>query len=314
MEKESVIERFFKKLEFREVSDNTVTTYRWHINKLAKYLSAEFGVDISTEDGMRGVTGGMLEAFQIEVKEQKVAPATQQLSCAVARTFFSWAHKAGIIDRNPGNALVNIKVPHEEQSHLSWTQVEHLMANYHSLNQVRDTAIMGIGFTMGIRVSGIVGLNIGDIHPSTQTLTYRNKGGATVTAYIPEPVLKLIMQYMTQYRGVAEADEPLFVATGSATPKRLSVDAVELIYKNASKVVGVHITPHSARRSCLSRINELRGIDMAQAIAQHSTTRMTERYLYESPEAMAELYEGMKLFNGVSETAVDDVLASRERH
>lgn len=304
----SMFTRFFNKLAFKEASDQTVTTYRFHLNKLRLFLTAQFGVDPDSETGIRDVTGGMLEEFQITLKEQGAKPATQQLSCAVARAYFNWAFKAGLVDKNPADALTNVKVVREEQSHLSWPQVEQLMGTYHSRNQLRDVTLMAIGFTMGIRVGGILGLNIGDIHEDG-TLTYRNKGGARVTAFIPEPVMNLIDEYIRKERAYADPDEPLFV---SATGARLSVDTVEVIYKKAGNMLGIHITPHSARRTCLSRINELQGREMAQVVAHHSDARTTSRYLYESREAMADLYRGMSLFRGTSDSAIADVLADAE--
>ena len=305
----SVLDRFFKKLAFKEASDATVTTYRRQLHKLRLFIDAEFGLDIDRPDHITQVTGGMLEDFQAALKEQGASPATQQLVCAVVRAYFTWACKAGILEKNPADALVNIKVVHEEQSHLSWPQVEQLMATYRSRNQLRDLTIMAIGFTMAIRVGGIVGLNIGDIHEDTSSLSYRNKGGAKVTAYIPEPVMNMLREYIEEQRFYAADEDPLFV---SEQGKRMSVDAVELMYKKAGEQMGVHITPHSARRSCLSRINELQGIEMARSIAHHSDSRMTERYIYSSPEAMSKLYKGMELFHGKDGTSITDVLADAQ--
>ena len=58
--------------------------------------------------------------------------------------------------------------------------------------------------------------------------------------------------------------------------------------------------------------NELQGIEMARSIAHHSDPRMTERYIYSSPEAMSKLYKGMELFHGKDGTSIADVLADAQ--
>lgn len=287
-----LLTRYIDKLKFKGCSECTVHTYTVNLDQFRTYIKDNFMLDAMELDDIKQVAGYMVEQWQLDLRNRKLSPSSEQLKVAVVRAYFTWLTKAQFIDRNPADILVNVKVTQEEHPHLSWSEVERVMELYHSRNTLRDYCIMSIAFTMGIRVSGIADLNIGDINGNT--MTYTNKGGARKTAFIPDPVVDVLCQYIAARRAKADESEPLFV---SERNDRIDTATIRNIFKKASDLIGTKITPHGARRTCLSRINELQGLEMAQSIAAHTSDRVTKRYLYESAEHMRELYKDMPLFN-----------------
>ena len=66
----------------------------------------------------------------------------------------------------------------------------------------------------------------------------------------------------------------------------------------AGKFIGVpELTAHAMRRSCLTRVSELQGMELAQSLANHSSSYTTERYVYQSQNNMEKLYEEMNILN-----------------
>lgn len=289
----SVFEMYLMKVRFKGCTKCTETTYRAQLDKFNKYMKEVHGIDVDTIEGVQSVTGLMLESWQMHVRETGVKPATEQVCVASVRAFFAWAVKAMIIERDPSVVLISLKIKHEEQPHLPWADVEKIMESYHSRNEIRDLCIMSVGFTMGLRSISMRELNIGDVFEDH--ITYRNKGGAIKTAYVPKPVMELVTEYITKYRKGAAAEDPLFISERGG---RIQKAAVANIFHKAGELIGVHLTPHASRRACLSRVSELGGIELAQSIAQHSSSKVTERYIYDSPEHMNKLYENMPLFGG----------------
>lgn len=291
--KKSLIEAYINKLVHAERSVNTIKMYESRLRKLDSWLIEKHSLSIDNQDNLRDVTGLMLEDWQMELQDNGMTPATLHTYVAPVRAFFDWAHNATIIDRNPALAMMLVKVQRKEQVHLEWSQVERLMQAYRSRNEIRDMCIMGIGFTMGLRNSAICGLNIGDLNGNT--LSYTNKGGARLTAYIPDFVLKMLNTYISESRKDAKPDEPLFI---NRLKRRITRADILNMMRRAGEFIGVpNLTAHAMRRSCLTRVQELNSIDMAQSIAAHQSSHTTERYVYQSEDNMRKLYEGMNILN-----------------
>lgn len=284
----SVVEKYIAHMKFAKKAIGTVDNYRRAINTFNKWLMENHNISCDDTEDIKKVNGAMLEEYQISIRESGCEPGTENGKIVPLNMFFGWAEKVGLIDRNPGTALVHVKVVPKEQPHLEWKQVEQLMQTYRSNEQSRDMCILAIGFTMGLRASGIAGLMMGDYHDGQ--LTYTNKGGARKTAYVPEFVCPLIDKYIAEKRNRAGEDSPLFV-THSGKP--MTRQYIYEMCRRAGDQIGVHMTAHAMRRSALTRASEIQGLEMAQAIAAHSSSRTTQRYIYQSAENMNTLYSQM---------------------
>ena len=292
-----LIDSYINKLRHAGRSENTITAYYGKLRKLNAWLVDNHGLSLDNAEDLKQVTGLMLEEWQMELQDGGMTPATLHAYIAPARAFFAWAYNGTVIDRNPALAMIIPKVQREEQVHLEWSQVERLMQAYRSRNETRDMCIMGIGFTMGLRNGAICGLNIGDINGNT--LTYTNKGGSRITAYIPDFLLSMIDSYIKTERETAAQEDPLFITTHGTRITRF--DILRLMRK-AGEYIGVpNLTAHAMRRSCLTRVQELNSIDMAQAMAAHQSSSTTQRYVYQSEDNMRKLYEGMNILDFDSE-------------
>lgn len=289
----SLIERFTAKLQFAGRSRNTIKTYSLRLEKLDAWLRENHSVSIAAEESIASVRGAMLEEWQFFLRESGTGSAAEHSYVAAAKSFFGWAMDAGFVTQDPSKALTSVKVVSGEQVHLEWAQVERLFQAYRSRNEILDLCILGIGFTMGLRNSAICGLNIGDY--TGNKLSYINKGGRRTSAYVPDFIGELLNRYISENRKGAGADEPLFV---NNRKNRLATrDLLRMCHK-AGKFIGVpELTAHAMRRSCLTRVSELQGIELAQSLANHSSRYTTERYVYQSKDNMQRLYEDMNLLD-----------------
>ena len=252
----SLVKRFLDKLQFAGKSNNTIITYELRLKKLDEWLIENHGTSINTESGIANVKGAMLEDWQYFLRNSGKGSSAEHSYVAAAKSFFKWAVDAGYVTADPSRALTSVKVVSKEQVHLEWNQVEHLFQAYRSRNEILDLCILGIGFTMGLRNSAICGLNIEDF--SGNKLTYTNKGGRRVTAYVPEFIADMIKRYIAEYRSGAAGDEPLFL---NRRKNRFGRHDILNLCRRAGKFIGVpELTPHAMRRSCLTRVSELQGI------------------------------------------------------
>jgi integrase len=133
-----------------------------------------------------------------------------------------------------------------------------------------------------------------DIDREQRKLTFVNKGGATHTAFLAPEILNAIDRYIKEDRAEAKPEDPLFL---SERGNRISVDAIEHLCKKCGKMIGKNGTPHAMRRTCLTRVKEIEGMEMAQMFGAHSDAKMTKRYIYDTVEEMDKVYGRMGLFS-----------------
>lgn len=287
-------ERYVDSLRFAKKSEATIKQYTIMLDKFNNFLKTRHNLTLDTRDDVVKIDGLMCEDYQKTLRDLNLSPANEMAHIAAVRAYFAWLEKMLIIDvgKNPAGAFATIKIPHKEQPHFSWSEAEQMFKLFTSRNKDRDIAILSVALILGIRVSGIVGLKMKDVDFENKTVTFVNKGGAIKTIYAPDVVLNNIKTYIDHERKNAKPDDPLFV---SERGNQISTDAVRNMCRNAGKVIGKKATPHAMRRTCLSRIDELNGREMAQIAAGHASANTTSVYIYPSAERMEKMYEGMDL-------------------
>ena len=129
-------------------------------------------------------------------------------------------------------------------SQLSGVQLYH-----YNKQKYRDLAIITLLLGTGVRVSELVGLNIGDVDFKNNGIRILRKGGNEMIVYFGQEVEKALTDYLELSRNgitpVAGHEEALFL---SGQRKRISVDAVEKMVKKYASAVSVKtITPHKLR-------------------------------------------------------------------
>lgn len=296
MSTDSLREKYFERLRFAKRSELTIVQYNRKLSQFNQYLVEHYGLTLDTEEDVRQINGMMISEYQQSLRASGVSDASEASHVAALRCYFNWLARMVIIppERNPVGALVNIRVPQKEQAHFSWSEAQKMVQNYASRNYTRDMSILGIALQLGLRVSSIIKLNIGDLDVAEKKLSFINKGGARRSIYVPDALMATLMRHISENRLDASPEEPFFV---SERGERLSEDMVRRICKKAGGTIGKKATPHALRRTCLTRVKEVQGMALAREIAQHSNDAVTARYIYSTPEEMEAVYNRMSLFS-----------------
>ena len=121
---------------------------------------------------------------------------------------------------------------------------------YNEHTKLRDLAILTLFLGTGIRVSELVGLNVGDIDFSINGFLITRKGGNQAILYFPDEVADVLRRYLAA-RKSAEArsgdEEALFL---SLQNRRISVRAVQMMVKKYAQLAAPlkkHLSPHKLR-------------------------------------------------------------------
>jgi integrase/recombinase XerD len=151
------------------------------------------------------------------------------------------------------------------------------------LNQVlsgctkpRDKALLLFMADSGLRRAEVTALNWGDIDiMSGLVKVKRGKGGKARSAVIGATTRRVLLAYRRTL-GNPPSDSPVFLSRSGG---RFTGTGVLLIFRRLSQKTGIHITPHSLRRTFV--ILSLRaGMDVLhlQAMLGHASLDMVQHY------------------------------------
>lgn len=146
---------------------------------------------------------------------------------------------------------------------------------YLKLRCERNYVIWVLGLNSGLRVSDIVGLNVGDVVDKTHISIVEKKTGKKKSFFMNDK-LKGVLSEFTKNR---PADEPLFVGKQG---KRLNRSEVYRFIKHACEEVGIksHVSTHTMRKSFgYHHYQQFKDAVMLQKIFNHSSQRITLIYI-----------------------------------
>ena len=184
-------------------------------------------------------------------------PTTKMRKLATLRSFFAYFFKKGKLEKN---VLPNVDLPklHDRAIvRLDNPEVKRVLQTVEAQdgltkgqmrftkNTLRDQTIIVFFLTTGIRVSELVGLDIGDIDLKNASFKVTRKGGNQEILFMPEDLQAQLAQYFENMK-TDDVKQPLFK---SLQNKRICVRAVQnLVKKYASIAVPLKkISPHKLR-------------------------------------------------------------------
>jgi len=280
-------------LEFMEVerrsSDRTLANYELALRQFREWRTPFKGWSELTADDFR--------AFLFDLMKRERGRATIRLQFAALRSFFKWLTRRRGWKANP---LLEVQLPKREKKLpvvLTVTQVEAMLALPLSLEKSkrdavwapeRDTAILELFYSTGMRLSELVGLNVADIDTYTETVRVFGKGKKERLCPVGSKALEAVQRYRAK-AGVH--DGALFLSKLRTRITAQSVDDVIMKYWRASGLP-VHLTPHKLRHSFATHLlNNGADLRSVQELLGHASLSTTQIYTHVSTQRMKEVYE-----------------------
>ena len=219
---------------------------------------------------------------------------------AAINGFFKFLLKNGIVKNNP---CLDIENPKDNKEHeiitISDDDLDIIIQNI--INGTgsakaratqekwinRDIALVTLGITTGLRVSAIVGIDMGDINKKERYIVVTEKGDIQKKIYVGYKTMNILNKWITDRKDMVDKKEKaLFICQGN---HRMSVRAVENRFREISKSTGKKITPHKMRATCATRLYEQTGdIYLVQQQLGHRNIENTKRYTKVSEERKRE--------------------------
>jgi len=271
----------------KNASPRTVSTYRIALEAFRKFHPDGEWTTMRAED----FRGWMLEMMKAEM-----ARASVRLRFAAMRSFYSFLQMRGKVLKN---VLHEVLLPKREKSlprFLTNAQVETLVDaplknEKHKQAPLwmaaRDTAIIELFYSTGMRLAELVGLDVADVDPIGETARVTGKGARERICPVGGPALEAI----SRYRQVARVHAgPLFI---NKSRRRLSTRSVNFLLKLRLAQAGLpaNLSPHKLRHSFATHLLD-NGADLrsVQTLLGHASLSTTQIYTHVTVERLKAAY------------------------
>ena len=214
---------------------------------------------------------------------------------ASLRSFYKYMFKNGLIESDV-TQLIDMPKRHEKPilrmeidevaRMLDYVESGETMnerqKKYNAHTRARDLAILTLFLDTGIRVSELVGINIGDIDFSINGFMVTRKGGNQAILYFSDEVEKVLKNYLAirqEITAVSSDEDALFL---SLQNKRISVRAVQVMvkkYATQAAPLKKRLSPHKLRSTFGTNLyHETGDIYLVADVLGHSDVNTTRRH------------------------------------
>uniref|UniRef100_A0A7C1JMW4 Tyrosine recombinase XerC n=1 Tax=Ammonifex degensii TaxID=42838 RepID=A0A7C1JMW4_9THEO len=282
----------------RRASPRTVEAYEKDIFDGIDFFAAKLGVP---DEGLTpaAITPALVRRYLAHLSERGLARNSVLRRLAAWRTFFRFLVREGVVTVNP---LTRIASPRRERRLprvLYQGEAQRLVEVAATTDplQLRDRAILEVLYGAGLRVSELVGLNLGDVDLSGGYLRVLGKGAKERLVPFGSYAAHALQAYLAHSRPLllrsraGALEHALFL---NRLGQRLSVRGVRNIIKACAARAGVEgwVSPHTLRHSFATHLLD-GGADLrvVQELLGHARLATTQIYTHLSQEKVRRVYE-----------------------
>jgi len=293
-EQQGWIEHFASHLSHeRRLSGHTVAAYRHDLLRLRTFCDERKITRWNTLDNPQ------VRAFAATEHASGVGPRSIQRRLSAVRAFYEFMLREGHCARNPARDVRAPKTKKRLPTTLDADQMARLLEfRVCDSLSARDKAIMELFYSSGLRLSELVGLDIGAIDLADRTVRVVGKGSKTrllpIGRYAIDALQKWLIERAALAKGAAAGQSDELAVFIGRSGRRLSVRAVQMRVGMWARRqgLGVHVHPHMLRHSFATHLLEsssnLRGV---QELLGHADIGTTQIYTHLDFQHLAKVYD-----------------------
>jgi len=295
----NLIEKFLKYLKVeRNSSPHTLTAYRTDLEQFLMHCATQQNcgeevVQIEQIDRL------MIRLWLGELSESGIARSSIARKVAAIRSFFKYAFKRRLIEKNPAHLLI---VPKKEKKLPKTAHPEEIrrmleLAGDNDPKSVQDRAILELFYSTGIRLSELVNLNTSDLNFNLKQITVSGKGNKERIVPIGNEALRSLKKHLNSRselfgkRTDNDARKALFIASGGhRIYPRIIQKMVKRYFDLTSEITqkSPHVLRHSFATHMLDAGADIR---LIKEFLGHSDLSATQIYTHTSVERLKNVYE-----------------------
>lgn len=283
------IDRFLASLaNERNASPHTLRAYSKDLSQLQTFARARLGHEAAVTE----IDLWLLRAFFADLHARKASATTAGRKLATFRSFFRFLCREGTLTRNPARSLVGPKKDQRIPNYLQEQEAGDLMTSADKTNksEERDTAVLELLYSTGMRCSEIVGLVLDDVDTGNRSIRILGKGRKERWVPFGSPALLALKTYLST-RGRVSGRDPVFSGAGGKALSDRTVRRIVargLIRASIRTKASTHTLRHSFATHLLQRGGDLRSI---QELLGHSSLSTTQRYTHVNPKYLLDIYK-----------------------
>jgi integrase/recombinase XerC len=269
---DTLIQQFLDHLAAQR-SANTVRSYGSDLAQLSTFTGGRFEM---TPERLRGY-----------LRKFAPTPITRARKLSTLRTFVKYLRSAEVLSADPTEVLEAPFRRKKLPKALSQRQASEMLDQENGgRTPLRDRALLELMYSAGLRVSELVGVNLGDFDFKGQTVLVRGKGNKERIALFGRTATNAIRDYMSEERTPPTSGAPLFTNSKGG---RVTTRTVQYVVKRWAVRVGLppETSPHTLRHSFATHLLD-GGADLksVQQLLGHENLATTEIYTHVSMERL----------------------------
>ena len=193
-----LILKFIEELEYeKNYSELTINGYLKDLDLFLEYLS-ENNIKKYKDAEYQDIRGYITHLYNLDYNNKTISRHVSSL-----RSFFKYLKVNNHINNNPCILISNPKLEKKLPKYLNFEEIERLLIvfdNYNNSIGIRNSLILEMLYSTGIRVSEIINIKTNDISLGDRTIKISGKGNKERVVYFGSKCLKLLNLYLKKSR------------------------------------------------------------------------------------------------------------------
>lgn len=272
---DKIISNYKLKLLDKNLSLSTVESYLHDIHSFEEYMVHEY--NSSTLEVKRA----QVLTYLVKMQKDGKSSATIARTISALKNFYEYLKNERLIKDNPAISIHSPKQIKKEPCILSEDDVNQLMKlpNTKTFKGCRDSAILELLYSSGIKVSELININISDVNFSASLICINGKNERIVP--MGDIANKAVYEYMNKFRPIkCRCDETiLFLNSSGEAITRQGIWKILKYYEDKLQL-GKEVSPQVLRNSfAVHLLNNGADIVTVQELLGHRSLSATQNYM-----------------------------------
>ena len=284
-----LILKFIDELKYeKNYSDLTVDGYLSNLDLFLEYLN---------ENNIKDFNNVKYQDIRLFINHLYELNYNNKTICrhiSAVRSFFKYLKGNNYITDNPCILISNPKIDKKLPKYLNYEETEKLLNSFDKNNFIglRNSLILEILYSTGIRVSEITNIKLNDISISDKTIIVNGKGNKQRVVYFGNICLNLIKLYLkNSYPKLNKENTDYLIL--SIRGKKINDREIRKVVDEAAIVAGIKtkISPHVLRHTFATHML-IDGADLrsVQELLGHENLSTTQVYTHLTNEKIRNVY------------------------
>ena len=273
----------------RNASANTIVSYVRDVTQFARYL-----LEVEEVALPQAATEHIVRYMGYMSGKGKSASSIAR-SVASLKSYYGYLQNRGVVRYNPAKDAIPVRTERKLPQILTGKEVERFLEQPQCVDAkgYRDHAMLELLYATGIRVSELIGLNVGDVNLPGSYIRCASRGKERVIPLYPGAV-KALADYVKEIRPqmvLSPKEQALFVNMSGERMSRQGFWKIIKYYQGKAQI-DKDITPHTLRHSFAAHLLE-NGADLRsiQEMLGHADISSTQIYSHMVKQKLQDVYQ-----------------------